>query len=259
MDDSSETLSSPRQNFPLSSPTTCRCENQLAHWNWKGVPHPNLPEKCQRMLGSPVQSETICSSLRGNNSYTFVQGFVSTPKSDDGSDGSVTSDSDTGDNSATSDSGSGDNSMTSDSDSGSDDSTTAKSDNGSDVNMTKSGIDSEWQKGDHNWHKNVLTYLLVIVIAKRARRKPSNQGQGGSANGKTQGDMVNIFIEGEVCRNGRKRKYEGRSGGEACKRSKVSRLLHIASYRLTFCKNITCIRIEFHEPSMKISIQIGGK
>ena len=114
------------------------------HWNWKEIPHPNLPEKCQHTLGSPVQSETICSSLCGNNSYTFVQGFVSTPKSDDGSDGSVTSDS-----------GSGDNSMTSDSDSGSDNSTTAKSDNGSDVNMTESGTDSEWQKGDHNWHKNV--------------------------------------------------------------------------------------------------------
>ena len=99
---------------------------------------------------------------------------MSTPKSDDGSDGSVTSDSDTGDNSATSDLGSGDNSMTSDSDSGSDDSTTAKSDNGSDVNMTESGIDSEWQKGDHNWHKKCTDLPIVIVIAKWAKQKPSN-------------------------------------------------------------------------------------
>src|SRR6266511_3471658 len=126
MDHSSETLSSSHQIFPLSSPTTCRCENQLVHWNWKEIPHPNLPEKCQHTLGSPVQSETICSSLCGNNSYTFVQGFVSTPKSDNGSDGSATSDSVSGDDSATSDLGSGENSMTSDSDSGSDDSTTAK-------------------------------------------------------------------------------------------------------------------------------------
>jgi len=166
-------------------------------------------------LGSPVQSETI-SSLYGNNSYTFVQGFVSTPKSDDGSNASATSDSGGSDDSATSDSGSGNNSITSNSDTGSDDRTTAKLDNGSNVNMTELGIDSEWQKGDHNWHKKCTDLPIVIVIAKRTRQKPSNQGQGGSANGKTQGDMVNIFIEGEVCRNGHKCKYKRRSGGEAC-------------------------------------------
>ena len=29
---------------PLSS--VCQCENQLAHWDWAGRPHPNLPERC---------------------------------------------------------------------------------------------------------------------------------------------------------------------------------------------------------------------
>jgi hypothetical protein len=32
---------------PTSSPRICRCENQLAHWDWAGRPHPNLPEECR--------------------------------------------------------------------------------------------------------------------------------------------------------------------------------------------------------------------
>jgi hypothetical protein len=31
---------------PPSSPI-CQCENQLAHWDWAGNPHPNLPKCCQ--------------------------------------------------------------------------------------------------------------------------------------------------------------------------------------------------------------------
>jgi hypothetical protein len=33
----------------VSSPvvSVCRCENQLAHWDWAGRVHPNLPESCR--------------------------------------------------------------------------------------------------------------------------------------------------------------------------------------------------------------------
>jgi hypothetical protein len=33
----------------VSSPSVrvCRCENQLAHWDWAGRPHHNLPDSCR--------------------------------------------------------------------------------------------------------------------------------------------------------------------------------------------------------------------
>ena len=256
--------------FPLSSPTKCQCENQLAHWDWKGTICPNLPEKCWQTLtlGSPVQSETICSSVYVNNSYIYVQGSVSTPKLENGSDGSTTSDSD----------GGSDDSTTSDSDGGSDDSMTAWHLTWTVAAMTVRQPSQRqimaavtiWQS--HNRililndkkvkkiGRNCTTaHLLTLVIAKWARRKHSNRGQGGSTNQKTEGDTVNIFIESQDSQIGHKRKYEGSLGGGVCKKSKVSRLVHIASHSLIFCKGITCIRIEFCEPPIRISIEMGRK
>lgn len=36
---------------PMSSPRVCRCQNQLAHWDWAGRLHPNLPECCRPANG----------------------------------------------------------------------------------------------------------------------------------------------------------------------------------------------------------------
>ena len=38
---------------PVSSPRVCQCENQLAHWDWAGRPHPDLPECCRPAVGYP--------------------------------------------------------------------------------------------------------------------------------------------------------------------------------------------------------------
>ena len=37
------------EGSPVSSPgpRVCQCENQLAHWDWAGRPHPDLPECCR--------------------------------------------------------------------------------------------------------------------------------------------------------------------------------------------------------------------
>lgn len=32
-------------------PTICDCQNQLAHYDWNGVPLKNLPELCRRTMG----------------------------------------------------------------------------------------------------------------------------------------------------------------------------------------------------------------
>ena len=37
-----------------TQPQWCDCENQLAHWNWNGVPHENLPELCKRTMGIDI-------------------------------------------------------------------------------------------------------------------------------------------------------------------------------------------------------------
>lgn len=41
-----------------SSPV-CDCQNQLAHWNWNGVPHEDLPELCKRSMGIPLNDVPI--------------------------------------------------------------------------------------------------------------------------------------------------------------------------------------------------------
>lgn len=32
-------------------PSMCDCGNQLAHWDWNGVPHDDLPTKCKNSIG----------------------------------------------------------------------------------------------------------------------------------------------------------------------------------------------------------------
>ena len=41
------------EGSPVSSPgpRVCQCENQLAHWDWAGRLHPNLPECCRPANG----------------------------------------------------------------------------------------------------------------------------------------------------------------------------------------------------------------
>src|SRR5271156_3262414 len=36
------------ETLSMSSPGICQCENQLAHWDWAGREHENLPEQCRR-------------------------------------------------------------------------------------------------------------------------------------------------------------------------------------------------------------------
>ena len=31
-------------------PMICSCQNQLAHWDWEGVLHKNLPELCRQFI-----------------------------------------------------------------------------------------------------------------------------------------------------------------------------------------------------------------
>ena len=46
---------SPRENssefLSTTLPTMCLCENQLAHYNWDGRIHPDLPSPCKRVVG----------------------------------------------------------------------------------------------------------------------------------------------------------------------------------------------------------------
>jgi hypothetical protein len=45
---SASSIGSPSEEaLPTSSPRRCHCENQLAHWDWAGRPHSDLPEECR--------------------------------------------------------------------------------------------------------------------------------------------------------------------------------------------------------------------
>lgn len=40
-------VGSPSEENQPSSPRICQCENQLAHYDWAGRWHPNLPKECR--------------------------------------------------------------------------------------------------------------------------------------------------------------------------------------------------------------------
>jgi hypothetical protein len=42
----------------VESPRVCRCENQLAHWDWAGRLHSDLPEWCRPAVGNGPRALT---------------------------------------------------------------------------------------------------------------------------------------------------------------------------------------------------------
>ena len=45
---SASSIGSPsEETLSMSSPGICQCENQLAHWDWAGRPHEDLPLQCR--------------------------------------------------------------------------------------------------------------------------------------------------------------------------------------------------------------------
>jgi hypothetical protein len=68
----------PLNNFDdiSSFETQCDCQNQLAHYDWNGVPLEDLPELCKRSMGiinidnaptSHREGELISDGLQGRN------------------------------------------------------------------------------------------------------------------------------------------------------------------------------------------------
>ena len=47
------------EGSPVSSPRVCQCENQLAHWDWAGRPHADLPECCRPAVENGYAKCTI--------------------------------------------------------------------------------------------------------------------------------------------------------------------------------------------------------
>ena len=60
------------EGLPMSSPMVCQCENQLAHWDWAGRPHPNLPECCR----STIADAMMATLIPVNDGKILVQQYV---------------------------------------------------------------------------------------------------------------------------------------------------------------------------------------
>ena len=56
---------------PVLSPKVCQCGNQLAHWDWAGGPHPDLPECCWPAV--EIGYATMVSHIPVNDSKISVQ------------------------------------------------------------------------------------------------------------------------------------------------------------------------------------------
>lgn len=58
----------------MPTPGVCHCGNQLAHWDWAGRPHPNLPAWCRPAIGNedatPFQ---MASDIAVNDGKLSVQ------------------------------------------------------------------------------------------------------------------------------------------------------------------------------------------
>ena len=39
-----------------TQPRCCDCQNQLAHWNWAGVLHEDLPKVCKQTMGIDIKN-----------------------------------------------------------------------------------------------------------------------------------------------------------------------------------------------------------
>ena len=51
----------------------CRCENQLAHWDWAGKPHPNLPAWCQAAIQNELQAASSIAVDEGKLSVQVIK------------------------------------------------------------------------------------------------------------------------------------------------------------------------------------------
>ena len=61
----------------VESSRVCRCENQLAHWDWNGRLHSNFSEWCQPAVGNGPLAltplETNSQTVDDGNGKTSVQ------------------------------------------------------------------------------------------------------------------------------------------------------------------------------------------
>jgi hypothetical protein len=60
------------EDSPVSSPRVCQCENQLAHFDWAGRPHPDLPECCRPAVGYA----TMASHIAVDDGKISVQQYI---------------------------------------------------------------------------------------------------------------------------------------------------------------------------------------
>ena len=58
----------------LISSMVCQCENQLAHWDWAGRLHPNLPECCWPSVANGYA--IMVSHIPVNNGKISVQQYI---------------------------------------------------------------------------------------------------------------------------------------------------------------------------------------
>ena len=62
------------EGSPVSSSMVCQCENQLAHWDWAGRPHPNLPECCWPAVANGYA--IMVSHIPVNDGKISVQQYI---------------------------------------------------------------------------------------------------------------------------------------------------------------------------------------
>jgi len=48
-------------------PMMCLCENQLAHYNWDGRIHPDLPLPCKRVVGIRSRKQAVAIPMRSQD------------------------------------------------------------------------------------------------------------------------------------------------------------------------------------------------
>lgn len=57
---------SPSKSLELELESTiCGCQNQLAHWDWNGIPHKDLPKLCKQSLGIDFENRLVESQKIG--------------------------------------------------------------------------------------------------------------------------------------------------------------------------------------------------
>ena len=62
------------EGSPVSSPRVCQCENQLAHWDWAGRLHPDLPECCWPAVA--IGYAKMLSHIPANDGKISVQQYI---------------------------------------------------------------------------------------------------------------------------------------------------------------------------------------